>query len=124
MNKSDYDSYACPVGKTIELISGRWKPIILYLIQHDINRFGLMQKRMPKISKKVLTEQLRDLEKEGLIDRDVRVSKHPQEIFYSLTHKGSSLRELIDQIFNWGVINLLDETSRRMAESLVLKPGE
>ena len=120
MEINEYDTYSCPVGKTIELISGRWKPIILYLIQHDINRFGLLQKRMPKISRKVLTEQLRDLENQGLINREVRVSSYPQEVFYFLTEKGSSLRELIDQIFNWGMVNILDERSRKMARDLLI----
>jgi len=120
METNKYDSYSCPVGKTIGLISGRWKPIILYLIQHDINRFGLLQKSMPKISRKVLTEQLRDLEDQGLIHREVRVSSHPQEVFYFLTEKGSSLRELIDQIFNWGTANILDEPSRKMVTNLLI----
>jgi DNA-binding HxlR family transcriptional regulator len=118
MNTHGYDTYSCPVSQTLELISGRWKPIILYLIQHDINRFGLLYKKMPKISKKVLTEQLRELEKQDLIDREVRVSKYPQEVVYSLTEKGSSLRKLIDQIFYWGTDNLLDEESQKKAGSL------
>ena len=124
METNGYDTYSCPVGKTIELISGRWKPIILYLIQHGINRFGSLQKKMPKISRKVLTEQLRDLEKQGLINREVRVSKHPQEVFYSLTDTGLSLRALIDQIFEWGTANLLDETSQKKAKSLTLDQAE
>jgi len=124
METNGYDTYACPVGRTIELISGRWKPIILYLIQHGINRFGSLQKKMPKISKKVLTEQLRDLEKQGLINREVRVSKHPQEVLYSLTNTGLSLRALIDQIFDWGTANLLDETSQKRARSMVLDQAE
>ncbi|MDR6944807.1 winged helix-turn-helix transcriptional regulator [Mucilaginibacter pocheonensis] len=120
MEAKEYDTYSCPVGKTIELISGRWKPIILYLVQHDINRFGLLQKRMPKISRKVLTEQLREMENQGLIEREIRVSSYPQEVFYFLTEKGSSLRGLIDQIFNWGIVNLLDDPSRKRAMDLVI----
>jgi len=120
MDTIGYDTYSCPVGKTVELISGRWKPIILYLIQHGVNRFGLLQKKMPKISKKVLTEQLRDLEKHGLISRDIRKSKHPQEVVYDLTASGISLRELIDKIFDWGATNLLDEAAQKMARAMVI----
>lgn len=120
MDTIGYDTYSCPVGMTIELIGGRWKPIILYLIQHGVNRFGLLQKQMPKISRKVLTEQLRDLEEHGLISRDIRKSKHPQEVVYDLTASGTSLRELIDKIFDWGTTNLLDETSQKMARSMVI----
>lgn len=120
MDTVAYDTYSCPVGKTIELISGRWKPIILYLIQHGINRFGTLQKKMPKISRKVLTEQLRDLEKHGLISRDVRVSKPPQEVIYDLTAAGISLRELIDKIFDWGTVHLLDEVSGEKAKAMMI----
>jgi DNA-binding HxlR family transcriptional regulator len=120
MDTIGYDTYSCPVGKTIELIGGRWKPIILYLIQHGVNRFGLLQKKMPKISRKVLTEQLRDLEEHGLISRDIRKSKHPQEVIYDLTPSGASLRELIDKIFDWGTANLLDEASQKMARAMVV----
>src|SRR5262245_35910647 len=112
MNALEYNAYICPVDKTLELMSGRWKPIILYLVQHGFNRFGQLKAKMPKISKKVLTEQLRHLESQGLINRKVVVNKHPQEVVYSLTDRGSSLRNLIDQIFAWGINNLLDEASR------------
>ncbi|UPK67314.1 winged helix-turn-helix transcriptional regulator [Chitinophaga filiformis] len=121
MDTNGYDTYSCPVGKTIELISGRWKPIILYLIQHGVNRFGLLEKKMPKISKKVLTEQLRDLENHGLITREIRKSKQPQEIIYGLTASGTSLRELIDKIFDWGITNMLDEASQKRAREMVIQ---
>src|SRR5687767_1788299 len=61
-----YDASICIMTKILALMSGRWKPIILHLIKNDINRFGLLQKRMPLISKKVLTNQLRELEADGL----------------------------------------------------------
>lgn len=83
-----------------------------------------MLKRMPRVSKKVLTEQLRDLEKQGLIDRELRVSRYPQEVFYTLTPTGASLRKLIDDIFNWGMANLLDEPSREIAGKIMTEgPG-
>ncbi|MGF6847344.1 DNA-binding HxlR family transcriptional regulator [Chitinophaga sp. W3I9] len=107
---TEYDAGICPVSKTIELISGKWKPVILYLIEHDINRFGLLHEKMPKISRKILTEHLRDLENNGLISREVKVSKHPQVVIYRLTESGASLRQLIDQIFNWGSRHLLQNT--------------
>ncbi len=87
-------------------MSGRWKPIILYLIRNDINRFGLLQKSMPLISKKVLTNQLRELERDKLISREVIEAKHPQIVVYHLTDLGRSLRLLIDEMVQWGVENL------------------
>ncbi len=120
MQAPDYDANICPVSKTLELISGKWKPIILYLIQHQENRFGLLRKKMPKISKKVLTAQLRAMEEEGLITRELRVVTYPQEVVYTLTPKGQSLRELIEQIFSWGMKNILDKQTIEIAENHIL----
>ncbi|SEW39801.1 winged helix-turn-helix transcriptional regulator [Chitinophaga arvensicola] len=105
-----YDAGICPVSKTIALISGKWKPVILYLIRQDINRFGLLQEKMPRISKKILTGHLRELEKHGLISREVIVSKHPQIVIYHLTGSGISLLGLTAQIFQWGNENLCQNT--------------
>jgi DNA-binding HxlR family transcriptional regulator len=107
-----YDARICIMTKIIALMSGRWKPIILHLVKNDINRFGLLQKSMPSISKKVLTNQLRDLEADNLISREVIEAKHPQIIVYHLTDKGRSLRHLIDEMINWGLINLTAEDQR------------
>lgn len=92
-------------------MSGRWKPIILHLIRNKINRFGLLQKSMPLISKKVLTNQLRELERDNLISREVIEAKHPQVVVYHLTELGRSLRQLIDEMVQWGVVNLMVHSS-------------
>lgn len=103
MHDQTYDAGICVMTKIFHLIGGKWKPIILYLIKHDVNRFGLMKKSMPKISKKVLTEQLRELEEDRLISRQILTAIHPKVIVYSLTQKGLSLRELIDHMIVWGI---------------------
>jgi DNA-binding HxlR family transcriptional regulator len=108
MTNNGYSTHDCPVSHTLNLICGRWKPIILYLINNDINRFGRLKSHMPLISKKVLTEQLRDLEKDDLITRTVVTVEYPQKVIYRLTAKGYSLRKLIDRIFAWGVEHLLE----------------
>ena len=115
-----YDMYLCPVEKTLELIRGRWKPVILYLIQHDINRFTLLNDNMPRISRKVLTGQLRELEKQNLIIRQTRTGNNSREVVYSLTEKGRSVRNLIDEIFFWGLNNLLDEKTRETVKSFMI----
>lgn len=107
-----YDASVCIMTKILALMSGRWKPIILYLIRNNINRFGLLQKAMPLISKKVLTHQLRELEADDLVSRIVLEAKHPQVVVYHLTEKGRSLRALIDEMINWGVLNLNDAAGR------------
>lgn len=107
----------CPVGRTLSLISGKWKPLLLFLISHDINRFKILEKTIPGISAKVLTTQLRSLERYGLIVRHVHKSKHPQIIVYSLTNRGITLLELMDKIFDWGSDNLLEEPLRTTAKA-------
>ncbi len=111
MRNPTFDAGICVMTKIVGLLSGKWKPILLYLIQHDVNRFGIMKKYMPKISKKVLAEQLRELEKDNLIFREVLVSQAPQVVMYSLTAKGISLRALIDEMIQWGLINFQNEYS-------------
>jgi DNA-binding HxlR family transcriptional regulator len=101
-----YDASICIMTKILDLIGGKWKPIILYLIKHDVNRFGMLQKHMPRISKKVLTAQLRELEKDNLITRHILVAKAPQIVVYRLTDKGLSLRVLIDEMIDWGMNHL------------------
>jgi DNA-binding HxlR family transcriptional regulator len=103
---STYDAGVCIMTRIIDLMSGRWKPIILYLIKNNVNRFGSLQRHMPKISKKVLTNQLRELERDNLISRQVIEAKHPQIVIYHLTEKGLSLRILIDEMIQWGLLNL------------------
>ena len=103
MQELTFDAGICVMTKITDLIGGKWKPIILYLIQHDVNRFGSLKKKMPGISKKVLTNQLRDLEKDALIHREVLVATAPQIIVYSLTARGVLLRQLIDNMVAWGL---------------------
>jgi DNA-binding HxlR family transcriptional regulator len=101
-----FDASVCIMTRILGLMSGRWKPIILYLIKNDVNRFGILQKAMPAISKKVLANQLRELQADELISREVLEEKHPQVVVYHLTEKGKSLRSLIDEMINWGLLNL------------------
>ena len=111
MLDDNYDAGICVMTKITKLIGGKWKPIILYLIQHDVNRFGVLKKSMPRISKKVLTNQLRELEQDNLIHRDVQVALAPQIVIYSLTSKGISLRRLIDEMIDWGMEYFKDDYS-------------
>ena len=111
MLEHTYDAGICVMTKINNLIGGKWKPIILYLIQHDINRFGVLKKSMPRISKKVLTNQLRELEQDNLIHRDVQVASAPQIVVYSLTLKGVSLRHLLDKMVDWGMDYFKDDYS-------------
>ncbi|GAA3934268.1 transcriptional regulator [Chitinophaga oryziterrae] len=97
-NKLDHAD--CPVTATIALFGGRWKLIILYVLSKNTRRFGEIQVRLPSISKKVLTEQLRELEADGLISRK-QYKELPPRVEYALTDFGKSLCPLLIDIAAW-----------------------
>ncbi len=114
-----YDADICVMTKFSKLISGKWKPIILYLIEREVNRFSLMQSHMPTISKKILTEQLRELEADGLIHREELKAKAPKVVIYHLTSKGASLRKLIDEIIMWSMNHMKEHIPDELVEDFV-----
>jgi DNA-binding HxlR family transcriptional regulator len=98
---------ACPVTATIALIGGRWKTIILYILSDHTRRFGEIAIRMPSISRKVLTEQLKELEADGLINRK-QYKEIPPRVEYSLTVLGRSLTPILSDMAAWGQEKVLD----------------
>lgn len=98
---------ACPVSSTLKIIGGKWKPLILYFISVDVNRFGQLQRMMPGCSKRMMTTQLRELEDDGLVDREV-FAEVPPKVIYTLTDKGESLRPLFSELSRWGIENILE----------------
>jgi DNA-binding HxlR family transcriptional regulator len=96
----------CPVSATIELIGGKWKPIIMYNLVFGTRRFGELAARIPNISRKVLTEQLKELERDQLIKRK-QFKEIPPRVEYSLTTLGESLSPVFDEMARWGRENLL-----------------
>jgi DNA-binding HxlR family transcriptional regulator len=97
----------CPVSSTLKVFGGKWKPLILYFISVDVNRFGLLQKMMPDCSKRMMTKQLRELEKDGLVHRKV-FAEVPPKVIYTLTEKGESLRSVFSALSQWGIANILE----------------
>lgn len=90
----------CPAIETIALIGGRWKLIILYVLSKHARRFGEINVRIPSISRKVLTEQLRELEADGLISRKQYKELSPK-VEYALTDFGKSLCPLLTYMSAW-----------------------
>lgn len=86
---------------TLALIGGRWKTLILFQLTSGTKRFGQLAVRIPGLSRKVLTEQLRELEKAGLISRQ-EFKEIPPRVEYSLTAPGLALSGLFDEIAKWG----------------------
>ncbi|HZK68050.1 MAG TPA: helix-turn-helix domain-containing protein [Paludibacter sp.] len=96
----------CPVTATLQLIGGKWKTIILYCLTPGTKRFGEIAVRIPDISRKVLTEQLKELEADGLILRE-QYKEIPPRVEYSLTDLGKSLSSVIRELEIWGTENVL-----------------
>lgn len=92
----------CPVATTVQLIGNKWKLLIIRnLIYNGTQRFGDFLKTIPAISKKVLTDDLRALENDGLVDRTV-YAEVPPRVEYSLSPLGRSLKPILDAMFDWG----------------------
>lgn len=96
----------CPVTATLELIGGKWKTIILYSLTTGTKRFGEIAVRIPDISRKVLTEQLKELETNGLISRE-QYKEIPPRVEYTLTDLGKSLSPVFRELEVWGTENVL-----------------
>ena len=90
----------CPVTATLGLIGGKWKPVILYNLAAGTRRFGEIAVRIPTISRKVLTEQLKELEKDGFILR-VQYKEIPPRVEYSMTDLGKSLTPIFNEMALW-----------------------
>jgi DNA-binding HxlR family transcriptional regulator len=91
----------CPVEVTLDLIDGKWKGVILYHLQGGRLRFGELRKRMPGITQRMLTKQLRALEGDDLITRKV-FAEVPPRVEYALSETGLRLRPVIDALKGWG----------------------
>ncbi len=92
---------ACPVETTLTLIGDKWKVLILRDLLPGTKRFGELKKSIGNVSQKVLTAQLRDMEKSGLINRKV-YPEVPPHVEYSLTELGRSLQPILDALRDWG----------------------
>lgn len=96
----------CPVTATMDVLGGKWKLLILHLINNDINRFGKMGMMLRDISKQMLTTQLRELESDGIIERKI-FAEIPPRVEYSLSEKGKSLLPIIELMKEWGTENVI-----------------
>lgn len=92
---------ACPVETTLTLIGDKWKVLILRDLMPGTKRFGELKNSIGSVSQKVLTAQLRDMERNGLVHRDV-YAEVPPRVEYSLTYLGKSLKPILDSMMIWG----------------------
>lgn len=92
---------ASPVETTLTLIGDKWKVLILRDLMPGMKRFGELRKSVGDVSQKVLAAQLRDMEKSGLVHREV-YAEVPPRVEYSLTPLGRSLKPILDSMWAWG----------------------
>jgi DNA-binding HxlR family transcriptional regulator len=95
-------SEPCPVETTLNIISGKWKGIILFRLLGGKKRFNELQKIMPTITTHTLTLQLRQLEQDGIVKRTV-YAEVPPRVDYELTPLGTSMKHIIQAVYEWGV---------------------
>ena len=97
-NESEED---CPIRRVLELLSGRWRPQIIYtLYKHPSCRFGELQRAMPRVTNAMLTATLRDLERIGIVDRR-QFNEVPPHVEYSLTERGMELAPVLRGLCAW-----------------------
>ncbi|MFT8363027.1 MAG: helix-turn-helix domain-containing protein [Sporolactobacillus sp.] len=95
---------ACPVEITLSVIGGKWKGVVLYHLQNKPLRFNELRRLIPDVTQRMLTLQLRELEADGIIHREV-YPVVPPKVEYSLTSFGKTLSPIILAMRQWGIVH-------------------
>lgn len=91
----------CSVTAAVDVMGGKWKPIILYYLLGETRRFGELRRLIPGVTQQMLTLQLRELERDGVVHREV-YRQVPPKVEYSLTPLGRSLEPVLAEMDDWG----------------------
>lgn len=91
----------CPVRTALNVIGGKWKPVVAFYLLEGKRRFGELRRLVPEATQKVLTQQLRELERDGIVERKI-YQQVPLKVEYSLTDYGQTLRPALTELCHWG----------------------
>ena len=107
--------YICGIDAGMDVVTGKWKSLILWeLNAHPVRRFGELRRGLPGVSEKVLIQQLREMEEDGLVRREV-YTQVPPKVEYSLTDDGRSLNEALGPLGEWGSARIARDTLPKVA---------
>lgn len=104
-------AHVCPVDAVVDVIGGKWKLRILWRLSQRTHRYGGLRRAIPEISEKMLYQQLRQLEADGLVRRTA-YPEVPPRVDYALTARGRSLVPVLNEVAAWGVQHLADRLAR------------
>lgn len=93
--------FGCSVAVTVDVIGGKWKGVILYHLTNGTLRYNELRKLIPTVTQRMLTLQLRELEQDGIVYRNI-YQQIPPKVEYSLTEFGETLKPIISEMRNWG----------------------
>jgi DNA-binding HxlR family transcriptional regulator len=101
--------HGCPIEILMDTIGGKWKPVILYHLLSAPRRFGELQRLLPEVSQRMLTQHLRELEADGIVHREV-YREVPPRVEYSLTPRGRALEPVLLTMHGWAEQHLVELT--------------
>ncbi|MCM2389166.1 winged helix-turn-helix transcriptional regulator [Streptomyces albipurpureus] len=94
--------YHCGLDAAVDVVGGKWKPLILWALHEKTHRFGELRRQLPGVSEKMLIQQLRELEADGVVHREV-YREVPPRVEYSLTELGEALNTALEPLGTWGL---------------------
>jgi DNA-binding HxlR family transcriptional regulator len=107
-------NFTCGLDATLKVIAGKWKPLILYFLLQSPNRYGALKRAIRDVSDKVLIQQLKELEADGILLR-TDYKEMPPRVDYTLTPLGQSLAQALEPLCSWGTENM-EEMQRIFTE--------
>jgi DNA-binding HxlR family transcriptional regulator len=114
--------YVCGLGPAIDVISGKWKALLLWAIAEKPCRFGELKRAVPGITEKMLIQHLRELEADGIVHREV-FHEIPPKVVYSATELGASLNKALEPLGAWGDAHIAEISARRQRKAASISHG-